>query len=257
MSQYLSILEQATEIAERAAKLALSHFRQPILIEMKDNGTPVTVADKKTEQFIRAELTDAFPTHGILGEEFGAEAKDPNFLWTVDPIDGTKSFIRGIPTFGTLLALIENDEPVIGIMILPALGESYVAGKGLGAFCNGTQVHVAATKSLGSALVSVGDVNCFEAAGKRKYLNALLDKSQLCRGYTDCFGHSLVIRGAIDAMVDPVVNAWDVAPLACLVREAGGDYCDFTGARTFNASSFISFTPELRHDLVSLAGLEG
>ncbi len=252
MSEYSEILEQGYDIATRASKLALSYFRQPILIEMKENRTPVTIADKKTEEMIREELTQAFPTHGILGEEFGHESKKSEYLWTVDPIDGTLSFVRGIPLFGTLMALLKNGEPVVGIMILPALQESYLAAKGLGAFCNGNPIHVSTIKSLASAVVSVGDVSCFDASGHREVLRSLIEKTELCRGYTDCFGHGLMMRGSVDAMIDPVVNIWDIAPLACLITEAGGDYCDFSGKRTIESSSFMSFTPGLKEELLQL-----
>ncbi len=252
MSEYSEILDQAYDIATRASKIALSYFRQALLIELKENRTPVTIADKKTEEMIRNELSQAFPEHGILGEEFGHDSKESEYLWTVDPIDGTLSFVRGIPLFGTLLALLKNREPVVGIMILPALQESYLAAKGLGAFCNGAPIHVSTIKTLDKAVVSVGDVSCFEAAGQRDALRSLIEKTELCRGYTDCFGHSLLMRGSVDAMIDPVVNIWDIAPLACLIQEAGGDYCDFEGKRTIESSSFLSFTPALREELLQV-----
>src|ERR1700744_1436846 len=108
MLDYEYLLEEAADIAERASKIALSYFRQALLIEMKENHTPVTIADKKTEEWIRGELSKAFPDHGILGEEFGEEASASEFLWTIDPIDGTRSFVRGIPLFGTLLGLLHR-----------------------------------------------------------------------------------------------------------------------------------------------------
>jgi histidinol-phosphatase len=252
MLDYESLLEEAADIAERASKIALSYFRQALLIEMKENHTPVTIADKKTEEMIREEISQSFPDHGIIGEEFGVHLNNADYIWTIDPIDGTRSFIRGIPLFGTLLGLLEKGEPVLGVMVLPALEETYTAGKGLGAFCDGIQLHVSATKSLESALVSCGDVSCFGAIGKKDYLNRLLERAELVRGYTDCFGHSLVIRGAIDAMVDPIVSPWDVVPLACLIREAGGDYFTFEGDTTHAGRSFISCTPALRNELLGL-----
>lgn len=252
MPEYRELLEQATEIAESASKLALSYFRQPILIEMKENQTPVTIADKKTEEMIREDLMRAFPDFGIQGEEFGEETKTSDYVWTVDPIDGTRSFIRGIPLFGTLLGLLKKGEPVLGVMVLPAIDETYAAAQGLGTFCNGHQVHVSSTKSLDTALISCGDVSCFESEKKRPTLDKLMKKAELCRGYTDCFAHSLVARGAVDAMVDPLVNIWDVAPLAAIIREAGGDYCTFDGKRSVTGPDFISFTPALKAELLKL-----
>src|ERR1700750_2908714 len=130
MLDYEMLLEEATDIDDRASKIALSYCRQALLIEMKENHTPVTIADKKTEEMIRKELGKSFPDHGIIGEEFGEEGADKEFTWTIDPIDGTRSFIRGIPLFGTLLGLLRNNEPVIGVMVLPAINETYVAAQG-------------------------------------------------------------------------------------------------------------------------------
>lgn len=252
MAEINILLEEATRIAESASKIALSYFRHSILIEMKENHTPVTIADKKTEEMIRSELEALFPTHGILGEEFGPQGEKSEFVWTVDPIDGTRSFIRGIPLFGTLIGLLQRGEPIVGVMVLPALHETYAAAKGLGTFCNGTQLRVSATSSIEAAILSIGDVSCFEAAGKSAVLKAAMTRAELCRGYTDCFGHSLVMRGAVDAMIDPIVNVWDVAPLACLIREAGGDYCSLDGVRTCEGDSFMSFSPGLKNDLMRL-----
>ena len=251
MLDYELVLEEAADIAERASKVALS-FRQALLIEMKENHTPVTIADKKTEEMIREELSRAFPNHGILGEEFGEAISDSDYVWTIDPIDGTRSFIRGIPLWGTLLGLVERGEPVVGIMVLPVLGETYVAAKGMGAFCDGTQLHVSATQTLDAAVVSSGDVACFQAIGKKNYLLKLMERAELVRGYTDCFGHSLLLRGGVDAMMNPVVSPWDVAPLACLVQEANGEYFTFEGEKTHAGKSFISCAPALKEELLKL-----
>lgn len=246
-------LEEATGIAERASRVALSFFRQALLIEMKENMTPVTNADKKTELLIREELAKSFPDHGILGEEFGEESRNSEFVWTVDPIDGTRSFMKGIPLFGTLMALVEKGEPVIGIMVLPALHETYIAAKGLGTYCNGVRLQVSQTTALEAAMVSCGDVSCFDAVGKGSYQKSLLEKADVCRLYTDCFAHAMVMRGALDAMVDPIVSPWDVAPLACLITEAGGEYTTFEGTRTHMGTNFISAcTPELKQELLLL-----
>ena len=147
-NEYESILEEAIDIAERASEIALSHFRKAILIEMKENLTPVTIADKKTEEAIRFDIERSYPDHGIIGEEFGEVSQKSDYVWTIDPIDGTRSFIRGIPLFGTLISLLKNGEPIIGVMVLPALRETYWALKGEGTFCNGHQLHVSATTSL-------------------------------------------------------------------------------------------------------------
>lgn len=253
MSQaYSRILEEAVRIAESAAEVAKSYFRGALLIETKADGSPVTVADKKTEEYIRAELTKSFPGYGILGEEFGKESVDAEFVWTIDPIDGTRSFVRGVPLFGTLLGLMHRKEVVIGVMVLPALGETYAAAKGQGATCNGSRLLVSKTSSLESALVSVGDVNAFEAAGRRKLLEAVMDRAELVRGYTDCFGHALVLRGSVDAMIDPVVAPWDFVPIACLIQEAGGHHFSLEGTPSLEANSFVTCTGGLKNELLRL-----
>lgn len=252
MTPYGEILEEATEIVERGARIALSYFRQALLIETKADHSPVTIADKKTEESIRTELTKAFPDHGIVGEEFGEEFPDRDFVWTIDPIDGTRSFVRGIPLFGTLVALLERGEPVLGIACMPALDETYVAAKGMGAFSDGMPLHVSQTKALENSFVCCGDPLAFEAAGKQQYQEKLIREAGLVRGYSDCFGHLLVLRGSVDAMVDPVVSIWDIAPLICLTQEAGGVYFGFDGTSDLRNKSFITCNPALKDQLLRL-----
>ncbi|MBY0372233.1 hypothetical protein K2X33_16245 [bacterium] len=252
MPDYADILEQATEITENGARIALSHFRQALLIENKADGSPVTIADRKTEELLRHELSRAFPDHGIVGEEFGEESADREFVWTVDPIDGTCSFVRGIPLFGTLVGLLHRGEPVLGIACMPALDETYVAAQGLGAYCDGMPLRVSSAQALESSFVSCGDSHAFEIVGKRDYLVSLCRNARQVRGYSDCFGHTMVLRGAIDAMVDPFVSIWDIAPLACLIQEAGGTYFSFDGEKSLQKKSFITCNPALKDELLRL-----
>jgi histidinol-phosphatase len=252
MSAYEELIQEVVQITENAGRIALQYFRQPILIEMKENRTPVTVADKKTEEYIRGELEKRFPEFGILGEEFGEVTKKSDLVWTIDPIDGTRSFIRGIPLFGTLVGLLHKGKPVMGVMVLPALEETYFAADGTGAFCNGHQLHVSPTATIESAFLGFGDVDAFENAGKKSTMLAIQEKAHTARSYTDCFGHSLVLRGAMDAMIDPVISLWDVAPIACLVQEAGGEWFSFDGAEDLRETSFISCTPALKQQILGL-----
>ncbi len=245
-SVYSEFLPVAVDIAEAAAEIARSYFRQALLIEMKADLSPVTIADKKAEEKVRKELSTHFPDHGIVGEEFGTDGLDKEFVWTVDPIDGTRSFVRGIPLFGTLLGLMHRKRVVLGVMVLPVLGETYTAVEGKGTYCNDERVHVSANKDMKRAFVACGDVSTFEKTGRKKYLDRISSEAELVRGYTDCFGHSLVIRGAVDAMIDPVVAPWDVIPIACLVKEAGGVHFNFEGTSSLESESFISCTPGLQ-----------
>jgi len=255
-SEFDPLLSEATYIAERASQIALSYFRQSaLLIEMKENMTPVTIADKKTEEYIREALGKSFPAHSILGEEFGQDRKDSEFMWTVDPIDGTRSFIRGIPLFGTLIGLLRDKEPVLGVMVLPGLGETYTSAKHGGSYCNGVPLHTSPIHDLSSAMISCGDFYTFEDTERTDYLASLMKRAHLVRSYTDCFGHSLVLRGSLDAMIDPVVSTWDIVPIASLVGEAGGEFFNFEGSEDLFQTSFISCAPGLREELLNLSCL--
>jgi fructose-1,6-bisphosphatase/inositol monophosphatase family enzyme len=146
--------------------------------------------------------------------------------------------------------LLHRKEPIIGVMVLPALGETYSGAKGLGCFCNEEELHVSAVKSLSHALVSCADVPCFESTGYLRFLLSLMRKAELVRGYTDCFGHAMVLRGAVDAMIDPLVAVWDIAPIACLVKEAGGDYFSLDGKDLLQATTFVSCVPRLKDKII-------
>ncbi len=235
-----SWIKKAVQVAQIGAKVAHSYFRQTLVIEMKENDTPVTQADKRAEMAIREELARFFPGHGILGEELGAENQSSPFVWTIDPIDGTRSFIRGIPLYGTLLGLLYDNEPVLGVMVLPGLGETYYAAKERGAFCNGSPIRVSNSGVLETAFVSCGDWDYFERAGTSNSYLKLLKGSGSCRMLTDCASHAWVARGALDGMIDPAVMPWDVVPIACLVKEAGGVYGDFFGNESWNSGHFIT-----------------
>lgn len=252
MISYEEELEAAVEIAEEASEIALSYFRQALLIETKADGSPVTMADKKVEEYIRLQLKEAFPKDGILGEEFGEADLGASRIWTIDPIDGTRSFIKGIPLFGTLLGLLDQGTPVLGVLVLPAIGETYAAAQGMGTHCNGVSVRVSPSAVLESSFISLGDRSCFALSGNSQYLEKIIEKAGVSRAYTDCFGHSLVIRGAVDAMIDPIVSVWDIAPIACLVKEAGGVYFNLDGEEKLTGNGFVSATSALKAQLIGL-----
>lgn len=229
-------LERAAQIASRACDLArgeiLPRFRD-VSVEFKADGTPVTEADRAAERVIREALQQAYPDFGLLGEEYGEEnSGDPTKpKWIIDPIDGTISFSRGIPLFGTLIALLEDDKPVVGVIDLPALDERYVSWSGGGCSRNGQAVRASQADRLDRALISVGDPICFEWAGRRPVLDQLQNTVPLVRGYTDAFGHAMVLNGALDAMVDCDLNPWDAAATQLMAVEAGGACVTRTGAR--------------------------
>jgi histidinol phosphatase-like enzyme (inositol monophosphatase family) len=218
-------LADAARAAERAADRArveiLSRFRR-VGVETKRDGSPVTEADRAAEREIRATLREAFPEFGILGEEYGEEGVREGPCWVVDPIDGTIAFSRGIPLFATLIALLEDGEPVLGLIDLPVLGERTVGWKGGGVRRNGVPVRVSQETDLRRAVISHGDLFCFDLFGLRATYERLAREAPMLRGYTDAFGHAQVIGGGVGAMIDLSLNLWDAAATQILVPEAGG-----------------------------------
>jgi histidinol phosphatase-like enzyme (inositol monophosphatase family) len=217
----LEALAKAAEAAaDRARGEILSRFRH-VRTELKADGSPVTEADRAAERAIREVLRDATPEIGVVGEEYGAEGANGRH-WLVDPIDGTIAFSRGIPLFATLIALVEEGRPVLGLIDLPSLGDRYLGWRGGGCRRNGEAVRVSRATDPRRSLVAHGDAFCFDQAGQRPAFERMARDLPLLRGYTDAFGHAQVLSGGIDAMVDPMLNAWDAAPTQVLVPEAGG-----------------------------------
>ena len=217
-------LEAAAKAASAAADAArreiLPRFRR-VATETKADGSPVTEADRAAERAMRAVLRGFDPSLGILGEEYGQEGS-PERGWLLDPIDGTIAFSRGIPLFTTLIALVENGEPVLGLIDVPMLDERYLGFRGAGVRRNGEPVRVSAESDLSRAIVATGDPFQFDRFGARPAYQRMSAELPLLRGYTDAFGHSQVLHGGVGAMVDPGIHPWDAAPSQILVPEAGG-----------------------------------
>lgn len=222
MALDLPRLTIAAEAAiDRARGEILPRFRK-VATETKADGSPVTEADRAAERALRDALAEVLPEAAILGEEYGGDADRAELLWVIDPIDGTLSFSRGIPLFGTLVALVEAGEPVLGVIDLPALGERYTGWRGGGCWRAGERLAASTQRDLKTALVSHGDPYCFERAGERAAFLRMADQIPMLRGYTDAFGHAQVLAGSIDAMVDLDLAIWDAAAAQVLVPEAGG-----------------------------------
>lgn len=222
-------LAEALSVATRACDLAraeiLPRFRN-VAVETKRDGSPVTEADREAERAIRGVIESAFPEDSILGEEFGASGKQARRRWVIDPIDGTIAFSRGIPLFTTLIALLVDDEPVMGVIDLPAIGDRIGGVRGGGVHrldeSGAKPLRVSEATDLSEALVCHGDLYCFDLAGLRPVYDALSTRIAKLRGYTDAFGHLLVLSGAADAMIDCDLNPWDAAVTRVLAHEAGG-----------------------------------
>ena len=218
-------LEAALAVAERACDRArreiLARFRR-VAVETKADGSPVTEADRAAERAIRDEIEAAFPDDAILGEEFGATARASRRRWVIDPIDGTIAFVRGIPLFTTLVSLVVDDVPVLGVIDLPAVGDRITGFRGGGVHRDGQPLSVSPRGRPEDTIVCHGDLFCFDRAGLRPVFERMAARLPILRGYTDAFGHGLVLSGAVEAMIDCDLNPWDAAATRVLCAEAGG-----------------------------------
>ena len=226
-------LEELTGIARRAAALAgeivMPLYEQRLTVELKADGTPVTEADRRAEEAMRELFARETPAFGVLGEEHVESPGDGRHRWVIDPIDGTKSYIHRVPLFGTLVALEREGEPVVGVVACHAVGETAWASRGGGAFLNGEPARVSETPSLaGGTVLTTSSVSLHRRSPEG--FARLGREVGLVRSWGDCYGYLAVIAGRAEAMIDPVVNPWDIAPFAVLLEEAGGRLTTWAGA---------------------------
>lgn len=229
-------IQELLQISLRAADVAeaviLKHYQTNVGVDWKADNTPVTVADKGAEEAVRAFAQHETPDFGFIGEEFGRENPGARYQWVLDPIDGTKSFIHGVPLFGTLLALVRDGVPVVGIIRLPALRSTLWASLGGGAFLDGQTVRCSNVDALGQSLVLSGTLNTMEDKGYGDWFRTVRRSARLYRGWGDCYGYYLVASGRAEAMIDPVVSLWDIAPMPVIFGEAGGKFQTLDGLET-------------------------
>lgn len=235
-----------------AGEEALSLFRRGLRVELKGDRSPVTEADRRVEERLRAFLASRFPDHGFLGEETGASSQPGAFRWIVDPIDGTRAFTRGLPSWSVLVGLEHEGEPVVGVALLPALGNLFVGVRGAGATRDGRPLRVSSVGQLGQALVMHGGLEQFEARGLWGPLSELGRRAYSARGFGDMMGHAALLEGKADAVVDPGVKPWDLCAAAVLVREAGGRLTDFGGADTVHGGDGLASNGCIHEELLAL-----
>ncbi|MEW5834146.1 MAG: inositol monophosphatase family protein [Pseudomonadota bacterium] len=239
-------LDAAREAAAAAAEVILHYWRRGVDVELKSDDTPVTVADREAELAIRAILTKALPEAAIYGEEFGLDGDREGLLWLVDPLDGTKSFVRRTPFFSTQIALMHRGELVLGVSSAPVYGETMWAHAGGGAWLDGNRVQVAPTATMAQAAISTGNVKTLTADARWDALGQLIRDSNRIRGYGDFCHYHLLARGGVDLVIESDVNILDVAALAVIVREAGGVFTDLEGAPlTLDTRSVLAGVPPL------------
>ncbi len=244
------LLQVAIEAAREGGRRALEYFGRAFPVETKPDGSPVTPADRASEEGIRDTILRRFPTHSILGEESGARPGDPRVVWIIDPIDGTKSFVRGVPLFGVLVGVEVDRHPSVGVAFLPALGDMVEAARGLGCRWNGRTAHVSEVDRLSDALLLTTSVRAVERRGIP--FRRLIEASGFQRGWGDCYGHVLVATGRAEAMLDPHVAPWDNAPFLPILEEAGGRFTDWEGRPTIRSPDSLSTNGRLHDGVLQL-----
>lgn len=243
--------EFSRKLAEESGKIINQYWRKDFTIDSKADSTPVTIADKKAEELMREMIMKSFPEHGILGEEFGEHNKDAEYKWILDPIDGTKSFIHGTVTFGTLIALTKKGKPILGVINQPVLKE-FLIGDNETAFLNDVKVNVRRCKVLESATLLTTDHLHIEKYQNIKKFEDLMRRVKVYRQWGDCYGYYLVATGYADIMIDPIMSVWDSMAVIPVIQGAGGTITDYQGNNAETGNSIIATGGILHNDIIKI-----
>jgi len=234
-----TLREFAAELAWHAGRLTLCYFQTGVIPDMKADQTPVTIADRESEWLMRRMIEERYPHHSILGEEEGESRPGASHRWILDPIDGTKSFVQGVPLYAVLVGLERDGEAVAGAVHFPALGDFLTAARGRGCQWNGRQARVSQVDELSRALLLSSDAESMAPYGREAAYRRLASSVRMVRTWGDAYGYSLVATGRADVMLDPVMSVWDCAALLPVVTEAGGTFTDWRGTATIHAGEAI------------------
>ncbi len=244
------LLASAIEFAQLGGDFTLTHFRTSLDVIRKSDHSPVTIADRDAEWLIREAILKRYPDHGIIGEEHGTVNESADVQWILDPIDGTVSFIHGIPLYTTLIGVLVKGQPAVGIIYAPAMGELCDAAIGMGTRLNGNPVTVRDTRTLSEATLITTDQSNIAKYGHAERINALIGEVSIHRTWGDAYGHMMVATGRADIMFDPILNIWDAAALYPCVTEAGGVYMDVYGKADIRSGNGISCVPGLKDEVL-------
>jgi histidinol-phosphatase len=249
-------LKTAIKAAKQAEKIILDYYKNGAKIEYKADKTPVTIADKEAEKIIIKTIKQQFPDHNFLGEEFGSNQNGSQYTWVIDPIDGTKNFIRKIDDrFGTLIALMKGDEIIVGVSNLPTKQEMIYAQKGCGAYLNNskTKLKISTISQLDKAYASFGTLKYFARRSKLNQLNQLSESVHASRGFGDCWSYHLISKAKIDIMLEGKINIWDIAPATIIITEAGGKCTDLYGGKITNKTeTFLASNGKLHQQVIDI-----
>lgn len=249
MSKYLDVALEAAGIAERVIEHYFNSVDGRDSVN-KTDGSPVTQADKEAEDVIVAHIKAAFPKHGIFGEETGRQDQDSEYCWIIDPIDGTKNFTRGMPYFGTLIALMKNGEVIVGVSHMPLINETLYAEKGQGAFLNGEPIAVSSVANLKDTFLSFGSLKYFVERGLTEKILALQDVFS-SRCYGNCHAYHMLAQGQVDVVIEASTKLYDIAPFVLIINEAGGSTSKLDGsAIDMQTSDFMATNGALHETIV-------
>ena len=253
--QLAELAKRALPAVQEAGGIAYAHFcRSGFRIETKSDGSPVTQADRETEECLRHRLALLGDGFGFIGEEFGEERVDRDLVWVIDPIDGTRAFTRGLPQWAVLLALLQRGQPLIGFLFAPALDVLAWAWQGGGTSVNGVPVKVSSVESLNRSLISVGSLETVERQPWAKRALRLMSSTWHCRSHGESTFYLELMRGRCDAVVEPEASLWDLAALKILVEEAGGRFTDLRGRDTAAGGSALATNGRLHAEILACLG---
>ena len=248
-----ALLALAEELADAADAVSLEHFGGRVAAELKTDGSPVTAADTAVEAAIRRLLAQRAPDMPVLGEEEGGTLDPERATWVIDPIDATANFMRGIPVYATLIAVVAGGEPVVGVASAPALGERWSAASGRGATRNGAAVHVSDVEDLAEAQVLHGGLDWWRSSPQAwDALGALTDRCKRMRGFGDFWMHLLVAGGMAEVAVERDLKPWDVAAVQCIVTQAGGRMTSYRGESPLATGEAVSTNGRMHDDVLAL-----
>lgn len=239
-AQLRDSLEFALEAVWQAGRITLGYFQTGVAVERKSDHSPVTAADRQAEEKLRTLISRYWPEHGILGEEYGEQRGRVPYTWIIDPIDGTKSFVQGVPLYGMLVALSDGERPVVGVAHFPALSETVYAAQGLGCYWNGRRCHVSSVRELKDAVLLASEIDAFAQHGCQSAWDKLVRATYIQRTWGDSYGHALVATGRAEIMLDPVMQVWDNGPFQVIQEEAGGTFTDWNGKPTIYSTNAIA-----------------
>jgi histidinol-phosphatase len=249
--------EWAVKIAHEAGRHTLNYFqRADLAVELKSDSSPVTIADREAEQHLRQRIAERFADDAILGEEFGEQNGTTGYRWILDPIDGTKSFVHGVPLYGTLVAIEYGGRSVVGVIYIPALDEGVHAMTGGGCWHHRgggdpTRAHVNTTARLADSLVLSSEVR-YPTPGRQQALLALAQGARINRTWGDCYGYLLVATGRAEVMLDPIMGLWDIAPMQPILEEAGGTLTDWHGKPTIYSAEGIATNGRVLEEVLAI-----